>query len=237
MKYDEVLDHVLGKIQSAVLCEMPFLYLHVYDFWPKEFYQELLDTMPEKHFVRRGAFGAGKTTMCSLLEERGESWRIVTNVLEDEEFRDALCMKLETPNDGYNRFLLHRDWSGYNIPPHLDVLSKRITFLSYFASDHDHWEEGTLLLRPKLEARLFDLRNRHQYWLDFQRVGIIPYVPNVFAAFVPSDQSWHAVDIRFRSDDPIQARYAIRGFMFAPDAHLPYIFEEDTKERRIKWLL
>jgi len=114
-------------------------------------------------------------------------------------------------------FEFYRDMPGYEISPHLDTYGKVVTFQFFLVPDASLADAGgTHFLRPKLagtKPRRRSDRPDWCFWEDFEIVRTIRAVPNVFWAFAPNDQSYHAVRLHSPGGGPIQGRTVARGFV------------------------
>lgn len=236
-----LVNDLLQNLQHhTVIDHHPFTHAVCTPFWPEDFYQRLLEHFPLDHaFVVRGSriaedggYGGGRTRMCQRLWD-WPVWDEAVKALESETFMTALqkTIGVEPLSGLVSRCLLHKDVSGYSISPHTDIKSKYISYVVYFAKDMNHKHLGTILLKPQPWITP-EHKNEHCHWYDFTPQKMIGYLPNSLSFWRTSDYSYHAVDVRFDTTDPIQERISIRGFGFdLSRGALPYVFQEDIRER------
>lgn len=246
MNQAELTAYVCGKIDGAAVALLPFQHLIIRDFWPESFYAQLLEHMPAgDDWKRRGDYGMGGRTLMASRANSHPLWQTCYDVLESESFMQTLCRKWKV-DDGMSRCLLHKDLNGYGISPHTDAVSKRVAYVLYCAPKElrtsnsmididicNAQQNGTALLELQscIGSMSPPMDDRHDYWYNYRVREFIPYLPNILLSWPRSRTSFHSVDIRFSKESKYQARYSIRGFIFDPDADLPFIFQEDERER------
>ena len=237
MNQSELLPYVCGKIDGACIETDPFPHLIIPDFWPAWFYTLMAEDLPTGDaWKSRGTYGGGKTLMASY-PDMSPYWHRVFDIFESDAFMACLSAKWRV-EPGVSRCLLHKDLPGYGISPHTDALSKRIAYVCYCPQPTDSaWMHtrchylGTHLVTPLNPTVSAQWGDAHQPWYHFTVAKTIPYQDNTFVSWPRSDHSYHAVDNHILPSSPIEARYAVRGFVFDPDAPLPFIFQEDESER------
>lgn len=228
--------YICGKIDGAPVRPDPFPHCVMEAFWPADFYARLLETLPPEHgWHRRGDYGAGGLTRMASRVQPSAAWMTCYVVLESDMVMQALCRKWNIPS-GVNRCLLHKDIQGYGISPHNDSIHKRLAYVLYCASGEETPDQcrelGTHLLVPRAGYyRIQTYQDRHLPWYAFQSECTVPYTPNTLLTWPRTKDSYHAVSTTFAPSDPVQARYSVRGFIFAEDVPLPFIFTEDARQR------
>ena len=184
---------------------------------------------------------------CRLLLDRfsrGESWIDRSAIPEEKHlyFKDGRC-------DFTSVFDLHKDLPGYEITPHPDNPQKIVTFQFYMEADDSVREYGTLLCSPKvgvqkqlqkkqsskvrelvrrLTTRLtgpFGVGQTQAWyaWEHFDIAKVSEALPNCFLAFAPNEASWHGVRLDIPSDNPVQERTVLRGFIRSGGGQANYI--------------
>lgn len=214
-RYDELVAHGVRSILSAEVFSKPYPHLAFKNFWPEDFFRELIAKRPEaENYVQLN--GANTRRLFTLFDgscdagddERRLLWKLVSNVLSSPEIEAALREKLDEglrlrskgSNEGwpvkmYPRPVLYADYDGYAIKPHPDTRRKVLTMLVYMPEDDSQKDLGTTVLKF---SPMGIFSSKH-YGLTVDKT--VPFLPNTGLAFVvihPKHNlfrtSWHARD-------------------------------------------
>lgn len=214
---DEVLGHLLGRIEATAAVHEPFDHIYLEEVFPADLYEQLLQSFPPEEMYERAAerhYGNGQHVrsmyalshagLARLPGVQQEIWRGVAMALTAPEIKQAMFKKLArdlsfrfgVPEEqapelaGYSRPTLYRETDGFEIPPHPDTRKKVVTMHLYLPADDSQLDLGTALYRRKLLAWPFgDWRQR------FDKVKQFAFQPNSGYAFVVNNKitrkSWH----------------------------------------------
>lgn len=214
-RYDALVAHAVKSIENAQVWSMPYPHMAFENFWPEDFYRELLAKKPDDagYFQLNGANTRRQFTLfdgsCDAGDdERRALWKLVSDVCMAPELEAAMRDRLDEglkirakasgegwPVPMYPRPVLYNDFDGYRIKPHPDTRRKVMTMLVYMPEDDSQKALGTTLykLSPK---GLFSWKN-----FGLAEEKTLPFVPNSGCAFVvihPSydffHTSWHGRD-------------------------------------------
>jgi hypothetical protein len=195
----ELIDHAVSSIESADRFSLPFPHIFFRDFFPKDFYAEMLGSIPTEGFDRLNKEGTRKAVR--LYGDNIEKvdagfrdlWESVSAMLTSREVEDAIRRQLheglEIRAKGDKAAsaadlklvaqpVLYRDTDGYQIKPHPDGSKKVVTMQLYCPADESQRDLGTTLYRASLKG----LINVGSYGLE--PVKTLPFLPNVGYAFV-----------------------------------------------------
>lgn len=101
----------------------------------------------------------------------------IIEALCSEQFKSLLLDKFESHLDVTPYPHLYKDLSGFNLPPHTDIVEKAITFGWYLPEDDKYMASG-LGLFVESGGRFKEFKKIH-------------YKPNIAFAFLRSSNSWH----------------------------------------------
>jgi len=213
------LAHVVGRLRAARVVPDPFPHYCLDDFFPADFYRELLAHLPGgdayqnlfeittlklDHFRHRDQrdLGDGWTDLLDgdlkAFWDGFNEWflgpELARAVLAS--FAGPLGEKLGAeeswpPVSVEAQLIRHR--AGYFLGPHSDLHTKLVVLLIYLAPDEGAAHLGTSLYRPK-DPGFSCPHSAHYPFEDFDRVKTAPYRPNSLLAFVRSDVSFHGVE-------------------------------------------
>jgi len=210
---DELVAHAVASIEAADHFSFPFPHIFFRDFFPTDFYQDLVRSIPTEGYIP--ITGTGTRMALRLYGDNVEkidpelrsAWAAVSAVLTSKEVERAIRIKL---NDGLEirargdkvpstddlklvaKPVVYRDRDGYQIKPHPDTRKKIVSMQLYCPADTSLEALGTTLYRASLKG----LMHFGSYCLE--PVKTIPFLPNVGYAFVVlkayhslTKMSWH----------------------------------------------
>ena len=209
---EELTAHAVASIEAADHFSSPFPHIMFRNFFPADFYQDLVRSVPTEGFDL--ITGTGTRTALRLYGANVEkiepalrpTWSAVSTMLTSKRLERAIRNRL---SDGLEirargdrlsvddlklaaKPVVYRDRDGYQIKPHPDTRKKVVTMQLYCPTDASQEALGTTLYRASLKG----LFNVGSYCLE--PVKTIPFLPNVGYAFVVlkanhslSKISWH----------------------------------------------
>lgn len=214
-----VVDHMVHRVESAVMEEFPFPHFLVSELFPSDFYDALLRALPSpeayglvhptRHQWRDGKpsrtrFGLTDADLARLPERQKAIWRIARDALGSPELKRAVYRKLapglryrfgRRADDlealpGFPLPELFRETTGYSIAPHPDTRRKVVTMQVALPRDESQWDLGTRFYRLSLKPSAW-LRRPY----GFEIAKRAPFLPNTAYAFVVLNsarrRSWH----------------------------------------------
>ena len=215
-------EHARSAIAAANISLEPFPHISVINIFPEPFYDAIIEHLPPTEcydFVtdddytvmsdeaKRGFIDFGKPEhFDGLPESYHKFWKGLSSPAFTAKFTNALVAKFQpylqipaeviTPSEPINTFgkwLLARDFPGYELLPHTDVRQKLLAGLFYLPRPGEETEFGTSFLR--LHAGMEDqLKDSDRYPRKmFEEVVRPRFARNSFHAFARSDQSFHGV--------------------------------------------
>jgi hypothetical protein len=211
-------DHLVAKVQGAVLERDPFCHFYLDGIFPAQMYPALLRSFPPKELyvplnLRRWARADGTSTrdefhltaenLARLPKPMAAFWTPVVRAMTDPALRRAAFAKLAP--DLAERFgipeeripdmecayevRLVRDTEDYRIKPHPDGLNKIVTMQLYLPEDESTLDLGTSIFR----------RHKRLIGGSFEEVKRFPFRPNSGYGFAVSDsptrRSWHGREL------------------------------------------
>lgn len=210
---EELIGHAVASIEAADHFSLPFPHIFFRNFFPEDFYRDLIKTIPTTGYDN---IKADSTRMALRLygdnidkidAELRAAWAAVSAVLVSREVEQAIRAKLRDgleirargdkvagPDDLrlVAKPVLYRDKDGYQIKPHPDARKKVVTMQLYCPADDRQEELGTTLYQASLKG----LMHIDSYCLE--PVKTLPFLPNVGYAFVVlkayhslTKMSWH----------------------------------------------
>lgn len=182
------------KVREEAIDLEPFNHLYIENFFPKEFYSNLIANMPDNYIEiekSRGTRGYPERYTASL---DNPIWGQVKQALLNGGFKKIILEKFGIKDQGFvEDLILVRDLPGYAIPPHTDSTRKVITALIYLPQNDEHITEGTSIYIPKKKG--FTCKDgRHYNFEDFDKVKTMPFKPNSAFIFARTDNSFHGVE-------------------------------------------
>ncbi len=210
---DELVAHAVASIEAADHFSFPFPHIFFRDFFPADFYQDLVRSIPTEGYDP--ITGTGTRMALRLYGDNVEkidpelrsAWAAVSAMLTSKEVERAIRIKL---NDGLEirargdkvastddlklvaKPVVYKDKDGYQIKPHPDTCKKVVSMQLYCPADTSQEALGTTLYRASLKG----LMHVGSYCLE--PVKTMPFLPNVGYAFVVlkayhslTKMSWH----------------------------------------------
>lgn len=215
---DEPYEYMKNQIINTPIQYFPYPHIHLDGIFPKSFYEKIIKNIPEiKEFTPKPKYPGRKTSTLddynNLPEEKKQFWIQIDKWLKSEDFSKLLLHKFSIDQEGHSDYFLHKDLEDFEVTPHKDVHSKLVTYIFYLPKDDSMSELGTQILVPKSGLSIPDT-TAHQKWEHFELVKIIENIPNSFFAFAPCENSYHAVKIKFPTNQVKKERDTLRGFVF-----------------------
>ncbi|SCW45612.1 hypothetical protein [Pseudomonas sp. NFACC05-1] len=189
-----LMEYVSQKITDAELVSEPFKFFEVKDFVPAGAYREFISNLPVldlyKPLMHKSTLRNGDSTRFELpLSLEGVSVDLgnvfsgskvaidIVELLCGERFKCLLLGKFGSDLEVTPYPHLYKDFAGFDLPPHTDIVEKAMTFGWYLPENAECKDSGLgLFVRSK------------DGFEEFRR---IPYEPNVAFAFLRSSDSWH----------------------------------------------
>jgi len=220
---DELTAHAVASIEAADHFSFPFPHIIFRNFFPADFWQDLVRSVPTEGYDRITA--SGSRVALRLNGENIEkidpalrsAWAAVSTTLTskavERAIRNGLHDGLEIRARGdmvpcaddlklVARPVIYRDRDGHWMKPHPDRRKKVVTMQLYCPADDSQEALGTTLYRASLKG-LF-----HVGSFCLEPVKTIPFLPNVGYAFVVlkayhslTQMSWHGRP-PIRTDQP-----------------------------------
>jgi len=229
----ELTAHAVASIGNADHFALPFPHLVFRNFFPAEFYRDLVRSVPTQGYDP--ITGSGTRMALRLYGENvgkiepalRQSWAAVSAMLTSREVEQAVRTRL---HDGLEirargdkvpraddlklvaKPVVYRDMDGYRIKPHPDTRKKVVTMQLYCPADDSQEALGTTLYQASLKA----LYHVGSYCLE--PVKTIPFLPNVGYAFVVLKAYHSLMKMSWHGRPPIktdQARISILNTFYA----------------------
>src|SRR6516165_10011274 len=196
---DELVAHAVASIEAADYFASPFPHIFFRNFFPAEFYRDLIRSVPSEGYDpitgtgTRMALRLYGDNIEKITPEVRSAWAAVSDVLTSKEVETAIRTKL---HDGLEirargdkvasaddlrlvaKPVVYWDRDGYQIKPHPDTRKKVVTMQLYCPADSSQQALGTTLYRASLKG-LF-----HVGTYCLEPVKTLPFLPNVGYAFV-----------------------------------------------------
>jgi hypothetical protein len=210
---DELVGQAVASIEAAEYSSVPFPHIVFRNFFPDDFYRELMREVPAQGYDP--ITGTGTRMALRLYGENLEriearlrpTWAAASAALTSKRLEKAIRVGLReglqtrARGDGIldpddltlvARPVVYRDSDGYRIRPHPDTRKKVVTMQLYCPTDARQKELGTVLYRVSAKG-LMHLRS-----FCLEPVKTIPFLPNTGYAFVVlkvyhslTGMSWH----------------------------------------------
>lgn len=211
---NDVIKHIVTKLTTVDVDNKPYEHFSFQEFFPPEFYKELLENKPTNEELQ-AMNETGRTTggayqnrlilevmndnaVMKLPRDKRNFMFRLRNILTDNNvvkaFVDAFDIELK---EGLLDLLFMRDQKGFRIGPHTDIDQRYMSAMIYIPSDENHISLGTSLYQPKQDAVIQDVtmhHNKEQTKRDFEIVSTACYVPNSIFAFKRSENSFHGCE-------------------------------------------
>ena len=220
---DELTAQAVASVEAAEHSSFPFPHIVFRNFFPADFYRELVRNVPTEGYdpiIDTGTrmalrlYGANVEKIDPALRPL---WSAVSTMLTSKMLERAIRNRL---HDGLEirargdrvagaddlklvaKPVVYRDSDGYQIKPHPDTRKKVVTMQLYCPTDASQEALGTTLYRASLKGLL------HVGSYCLEPVKAIPFLPNVGYAFVVlkanhslTNMSWHGRP-RIKTDQP-----------------------------------
>jgi hypothetical protein len=220
---DELTAHAVASIEAADHFSFPFPHIVFRNFFPADFWRDLVRSVPTEGYDRFTATGSrvalrlygenieridpalrpAWAAVSTMLTSKGVEWAIRTRLHDGLKIRArgdmvpcADDLKLVA------KPVIYRDRDGYWMKPHPDRRKKVVTMQLYCPADNSQQSLGTTLYRASLKGLL------HVGSFCLEPVKTIPFLPNVGYAFVVlkayhslTKMSWHGRP-PIRTDQP-----------------------------------
>lgn len=192
---DDVLQHVIKRIEQAEVIKRPFPHLYVQGMFPPDIYKMMMADMPSDRYYKtieeiRGTKGYPDRFVCFELP------RVYAKMIQ--RFTNGMLRKAFNTKFGvmgeHDESILIRDHPGYAIGPHTDSPKKVLSALFYLPKDDTQMNAGTMLYLPKT-AGFSCAGGPHYPFEDFLPVDHMPFAPNSMFAFPKSAVSFHGVPV------------------------------------------
>lgn len=217
---ENVLDHILNRIESTSINETPYPFIVVDDFFPQDYYQTILRHFPtddlmvplsetgRSDYDRKDRLVAlfNDEYFARLNEADRTFWLGFADWLYSDQFIQSVIDKflpyvacrLADLDRGtgvklHGDALIVSDKTNYSIGPHTDAPHRLITFLFYLPKDESQSDLGTSIYRPLDQSMEFSGNSHHSFDL-FERVDTVAFKPNRALIFVRNNRSFHGVE-------------------------------------------
>jgi hypothetical protein len=195
----ELIDHAVASIGASDRFSLPFPHIFFRDFFPKDFYAEMIKSIPTEGYDpikgdgTRMALRLYGDNVNKVDADMRDMWAAVSAMFTSREVEDAIRRQLHEgleirargdkvggPDDLrlVAKPVLYSDKDGYQIKPHPDARKKVVTMQIYCPADERQRELGTTLYQASLKG----LMHVDSYGLE--PVKTLPFLPNVGYAFV-----------------------------------------------------
>jgi hypothetical protein len=195
----ELIDHAVASIEASDRFSLPFPHIFFRDFFPKDFYAEMIKSIPTEGYDpikgdgTRMALRLYGDNVNKVDADMRDMWAAISAMFTSREVEDAIRRQLHEgleirargdkvggPDDLrlVAKPVLYSDKDGYQIKPHPDARKKVVTMQIYCPADESQRELGTTLYQASLKG----LMHVDSYGLE--PVKTLPFLPNVGYAFV-----------------------------------------------------
>jgi hypothetical protein len=206
----EIAEHIAGTVRKTPLGTSPFSHVLMDEFFPPEFYEQIMANMPETRFYgelqhedARLANGRSARRKLELRpahlrrlpDAQRKFWTAITEALLSPELEAAYREKFGASlmqagrfPEGFDKVKLHpapmliRDLGGYKISVHCDSFRKAVTTQYYLPSTRSQVHLGTTFHTRDMETG------------EFIKVKSLEFAPNHGYAFAVTADSWHSVE-------------------------------------------
>ncbi|SRR5579871_584885 len=210
---EELVAHAIASIEAAKYSSAPFPHIVFRNFFPDDFYRELIRNVPAQGYDP--ITGTGTRMALRLYGENIDriepalrpAWAaasaVLTSKLLERAVRVSLHEGLQTRarGDGISdpddltlvaSPVVYKDSDGYRIRPHPDTRKKVVTMQLYCPTDARQKELGTTFYRMSVKGLM------HPGSFFLEPVKTVPFLPNTGYAFVVlkayhslRGMSWH----------------------------------------------
>src|SRR5579871_836261 len=154
---EELVAHAIASIEAAKYSSAPFPHIVFRNFFPDDFYRELIRNIPTQGYDpitgtgTRMALRLYGENVNQIEPEQRTAWAAVSAMLASKEVEDVIRRKLHEGLEIRARGdkvagaedlrlvakpVLYRDSDGYQIKPHPDTRKKVVTMQLYCPADH-----------------------------------------------------------------------------------------------------
>lgn len=216
----EVISYITRRIEEADLITDPYPHFIVSNFFPDEFYKQmLLHRLDDEQFDSLAATGraAGdmvknryilrldKNALPKFKSPQREFWTQFSSIVNSYDILNALVSRyhhilVQTGRisesktlNVYPENLLVRDRTNYAIGPHSDAPHRLLSMLVYLPPDDSLIDLGTSVYRPK-DPNFRCEGGPHYNFESFDRVKTAPFLPNTAFCFLKTNNSFHGVE-------------------------------------------
>lgn len=195
---DDVLDHLERTIRETPTTAIPFPHVNFANVFPEEFYERLLDHLPETQFYEqlmhhdailpngesaRRSFALDSQTINTLPVKQREFWTAYAPVFQSSRVVNAIFALFGQRTNAVPQVRLFRDLAGYKILPHPDIPEKLVTTQFYLPRDRTRPHLGTCLYEKVADVPP-----------TFQKAKQFEFAPNTGYSFNVCESSWHGVE-------------------------------------------
>lgn len=185
------LDHLIGRLHDAEVKPLPFPHVYVTRCFPVEYYDEILENLPEDTAYQDRTYE--NRAMVSTKDLQTLFWKDLSEWMTSYESIGAVMDMFNiTERNIAVDVRLVRDKTGYAIKPHTDVRRKLISLLFYLPESVSDADAGTSIMVPKNRDFTSDGNARYDFE-NFLIVKTAPFMPNTMLGFPRSDISFHGV--------------------------------------------
>jgi FkbM family methyltransferase len=217
---ENIVDHVLSRIDAATVVEQPFPYMVIDNFFPDDYFRRALENFPADGQMvplsETGRTEGYRERLVSLFSDehfarldpdRRKFWLGFADWLYSDRFINGVVSKfwpqvacrladLNRAGEGvmvHGDALIVSDQPGYEIGPHTDLAHRLITFLFYLPEDGSSSDLGTSIYAP-LDPSLECKGGPHYPFELFEKLDTVAFLPNRVLVFVRNNQSFHGVE-------------------------------------------
>jgi hypothetical protein len=213
---EDVLAHVLDRISNALIKTDPYPHFYIDKLFPEEFYNELLDQLPNtasyqslsttgkvdpRTYLNRFVLSLEEEKLTDLPFPQLLFWSKFTTAINSTKWCSMLLEKFDSfikerfgPHYKNVKFSstaeLIRDYTNYSIGPHTDHPIRVVTLLFYFPRYANQPHLGTSIyehMDPKFECEGFV----HHPFSNFRNLHTVSFLPNSVFGFVRTNRSFH----------------------------------------------
>lgn len=217
--FSSTFESVYTKIMDEPIVMDPFPHLTISNIFPSNFYQDILENLPEKDqyvsqtyarqprlhvYANRFEFKLTPEKISTLPSVKKHFWTTMCEYLLSEKLMNGLLSKF--CNELKTRFqtddlrdlrphpvaCLNRDCTGYSLGPHTDAPKKLFVILFYLPKDNSLSHLGTSIFKPK-DMTVTDKTGAHFPFEAFDEISMVPYSPNSMLLSCWNNRSWHGV--------------------------------------------
>ncbi len=228
---DHPRQHAVYQLRNTQPRTYPFEHIVLSDVFPADYYQMLLDHLPEDdaytpsengRYPERGRVMLStheRDDLANLPPVQRKFWTDFRDHVINVDFWGALVetfaptLASRFKETCWLQSFLSRDRGGYAISPHTDTSRKLISVLFYLPTTESVLGCGTsIVVSNRPEHNTFNVPHSGE-WEGFDIAHTVPFAPNSMLGFLVSDKSLHAV----KPTPPGTARDTIQFNVMLPD--------------------